>query len=130
MGSFIDKPAAVFNALVGSVRYDWVPWAVTAALITIACICYSVVVLTFTSWRLARLRRETREHAEEETRNAAEYRQEVIERLRATHYYLRELSEKLGSSIPQEVKVGLIRADNLVVQPPNQNGGARDPDFR
>jgi hypothetical protein len=129
MGSFIDKPVAVFNALVESVRYDWVPWGVAAALIALACICYSVLVLTFTSWRLARLRRETREHAEQEAHNAAEYRQEVIERLRATHYYLRELSEKLGSSIPQEVKVGLIRADNLVVQPSTQNGRARDPDF-
>jgi hypothetical protein len=130
MGSFLAKPVAVFDALVASVRYDWVPWVVAGALIAFACICYSMLVLAVTSWRLARLRRETREHAEEEARNAVEYRQEVIERLRATHYYLRELSEKLGSSLPQEVKVGLIQAENLVVQPPIQNGRAREPDFR
>ena len=129
MASFIDKPVAVFNALVANVRYDWVSWAVAAALIALACICYSVLVLSITSWRLARLRRETREHAEEEARTAAEYRQEVIERLRATHYYLRELSEKLGSTLPKDVKVGMIQAENLIVQPPIQNGRARDREF-
>lgn len=129
MGSFIEEPASVFNALVADVRNDWVWWAVIAALIALACICYSVLLLTITSWRLARLRRETREHAEEEARRAAEYRQEVIERLRATHYYLRELSEKLGSSLPPDVKVGSIQAEKLVVQPPTQDGRRRDADF-
>jgi hypothetical protein len=129
MGSFIDEPVSVFNALVADVRHDWVWWAVIAALIALACICYSVLVLTVTSWRLARLRRETREHSEEEARKAAEYRQEVIERLRATHYYLRELSEKLGSSLPPDFKVGSIQAEKLVVQPPAQDGHRRDADF-
>jgi hypothetical protein len=129
MRSLLDRPVAVFDALVASVRNDWVPWVVTAALIAFACICYSMLVLAVTSWRLGRLRRETRGRAEEEARAAAEYRQEAIERLRATHYYLRQLSEKLGSSLPQEVKVGLIQAENLVVQPPIQNGRARDREF-
>jgi hypothetical protein len=130
MGSLFDKPVGVFNALVESVRYDWAPWAVSASLIALVCIFYSTLLLSVISWRLARIRREIREHAEKEARNAAEYRQEAIERLRATHYYLRELSEKLGSSLSQEVKVGLIRADNLVVQAPTQNGRARDQEFR
>src|SRR5215470_9457250 len=130
MGSLNDKLVAVFDALVESVRHDWAAWAVTAALIVLVCVCYSMLVLGLTAWRLARFRREMREHAEEEAHNAAEYRQEVIERLRATHYYLRELSEKLGSNLPQEVKVGLIRADNLVVQPPTQNGPSRERDLR
>ena len=126
----MDRPVAVFNSLVESVKYDWAPWAVAAALIALVWVCYSMLVLSVTAWQLARLRRETREHAERRTHDAAGYWQEVIERLRATHYYLREISEKIGSSLPQEVKVGLIRADNLVVQPPIQNGRERATDFR
>ena len=40
---------------------------------------------------------------------------------------MRDLDEKLGSSLPRDVKVGSIQAENLVVQPGN---GERLRDFR
>jgi len=111
------KPSMEFAALVASVRQDWVWWAVVGALAILALMAYSALALTASHRRLARLERVTREYLEQESHSAGEHRQEIAERLRAAHYYLRELDEKLGSSLPRDVQVGSIKAENLVVQP-------------
>jgi membrane protein implicated in regulation of membrane protease activity len=112
-----------FAKLVASVRQDWVWWAVAGVLAVLGLMVYSALALTASYRRLARLERTTREYLEQEIRSAGEHRQEIIERLRAAHYYLRELDEKLGSSLPRDVQVGSIKAENLVVQP----GGIERP---
>jgi len=112
-----DKPLAQFAALVANVRHDPLPWAVASVLAAFALIGLSVLELIATHRRLRRLERVTREHVEHELRAGAEHRQEVSEHLRAAHYYLRELNDKLGSTLPPDVQVGSIKAENLVVQP-------------
>ena len=126
MQTLYVKSLALLDQLVASVRHDWVWWAVVVALLVLACLGYAALALTTVFYRVARLQRLMRKHQEQQS----EYRQEVIDNLRATHYYLRELSEKLGSSLPHDVKVGSIQAENLVVQPPQHDGRNRERDYR
>jgi hypothetical protein len=120
MNSFFDQPPALFAALVSQVRQDPWWWGVFATLIALCALGYATLLLTAVSLRVARLQRQARRVLEQEAHGAAEH-------LAAIHYYMRDLDEKLGSSLPRDVKVGSIRAENLVVQPGN---GERLRDFR
>jgi hypothetical protein len=90
---------------------------VALAIVSVAFWGYAALAVTAIYWRVRRFHRELRDRMEEEAQRAADHRHDIGEGVRAAHYYLRELDEKLGSSLPRDVKVGSIQAENLVVRP-------------
>ena len=120
MKTSLDEPLTLFASLVSHVRQDPLWWGLIATLIALCALGYATLLLTAVYLRVARLQRRARRVLEQEAHGAAEH-------LAAIHYYMRDLDEKFGSSLPRDVKVGSIQAENLVVQPGN---GERLRDFR
>jgi hypothetical protein len=113
------EPMAVLSTLVTNVRADPVWWSVVAGLVALGLLAIGVLLLFATYRRVVRLQRLTRGYFDQDAHAA-------IEHLSAVHYYLRDLDEKVGSSLPPDVRVASIKADNLVVQPPNGERLTRD----
>ena len=104
------QPLALFNTLVTSVRQDPLWWSALAVVVLVGLLALLVLLQLATHRRVVRLQRLARNYVEQDAHAAAEH-------LNAAHYYLRDLDEKLGSTLPRDVRVGSIKADNLVVQP-------------
>lgn len=127
MESFLANTVATLRNMIAGLPEDPLWWAKAAA---IAAVWGSLV---YTAWRvrtvavrLGSLIAEVGAIREAETHVAAEDRREALALLRGAQFYLQHINERLGSTLPPDVKVASISAENLVVGPATAHGQHAD----